>query len=46
MRYLSDELLLETYFKAKELKLSDDFIKLVQQELDRRSIWDKYTKSS
>ncbi|MBU9713373.1 sporulation histidine kinase inhibitor Sda [Evansella tamaricis] len=46
MRYLSDDLLLETYYKARELKLSKDFITLVEQELNRRSIQDKYTKSS
>nr|WP_295969552.1 sporulation histidine kinase inhibitor Sda [uncultured Bacillus sp.] len=39
MRKLSDELLIETYFKAKELSLSPDFIGLLEKELHRRSIF-------
>lgn len=46
MRYLSDALLLETYEKARELKLSEDFINLIQQEIERRSIKDKRTMTS
>ena len=38
MRKLSDELLIETYHKAKELDLSPDFISLLEKELQRRSI--------
>lgn len=38
MRKLSDELLIETYLKAKELKLSPDFIRLLEKELHRRSL--------
>lgn len=38
MRKLSDELLIETYYKAKELNLSPDFIALLEKELYRRSI--------
>ncbi|MCD8511103.1 MAG: sporulation histidine kinase inhibitor Sda [Bacillus sp. (in: Bacteria)] len=41
MRYLSDALLLETYEKARELKLSEDFIHLIVQEMERRSMMDK-----
>nr|WP_096440463.1 sporulation histidine kinase inhibitor Sda [Alteribacter populi] len=41
MRHLSDDLLLETYQKARELKLNDDFIFLISQELERRSIIDQ-----
>lgn len=33
---LSDELLLDSYVKAKELKLSSDFIALIYQEIERR----------
>ncbi|SDM83460.1 developmental checkpoint coupling sporulation initiation to replication initiation [Fictibacillus solisalsi] len=38
MENLSDELLIESYFKAKELRLSSDFISLIQQEIERRSL--------
>ncbi|MDG5786510.1 sporulation histidine kinase inhibitor Sda [Evansella sp. AB-P1] len=37
MKYLSDALLLETYYKARELDLSEDFISLIKQEINRRS---------
>ncbi|MBB6445948.1 sporulation histidine kinase inhibitor Sda [Bacillus benzoevorans] len=46
MRKLSDELLIETYFKAKELDLSLDFIRLLEKELNRRSIYPIMTISS
>lgn len=46
MRNLSDELLIETYFKAKELDLSNDFIRLLEKELHRRSIYPIMTISS
>nr|WP_026689165.1 sporulation histidine kinase inhibitor Sda [Alteribacter aurantiacus] len=38
MRHLNDDLLLETYEKACELELNDEFIFLITQELERRSI--------
>ncbi len=38
MRKLSDELLIESYFKAIEMKLHDDFIKLIMIEIKRRSL--------
>lgn len=38
MRKLSDELLIESYFKALELKLSHDFILLIEKEIKRRSL--------
>ncbi|MBM7097144.1 sporulation histidine kinase inhibitor Sda [Bacillus sp. H-16] len=41
MRHLNDDLLLETYQKACELELNDDFIFLITQELERRSIADR-----
>ncbi|WP_449538385.1 sporulation histidine kinase inhibitor Sda [Ferdinandcohnia sp. Marseille-Q9671] len=38
MKKLSDDLLIESYFKAKKLKLSPDFIHLIETEILRRSL--------
>lgn len=38
MRELSDESLIETYFKALDLELEADFIKLLEQEIERRKL--------
>lgn len=38
MKNLSDKLLIETYYKAVELKLSSDFIVLIKEEIERRSL--------
>jgi developmental checkpoint coupling sporulation initiation to replication initiation len=38
MKRLSDELLIESYNKAKELNLSSEFIQLIEMELHRRSL--------
>ncbi|NSL50252.1 sporulation histidine kinase inhibitor Sda [Calidifontibacillus erzurumensis] len=38
MRSLSDELLLESFYKAIELKLSPEFIQLIEKEIERRSL--------
>ncbi|OCA91185.1 sporulation protein [Bacillus sp. FJAT-27225] len=38
MRKLSDELLIESYYKAMELNLSPDFIRLIEKEIHRRSL--------
>jgi developmental checkpoint coupling sporulation initiation to replication initiation len=38
VRGLSNENLIETYFKAIDLKLEDDFIKLLEQEIERRKL--------
>lgn len=38
MEKLSDDLLIESYLKAKELKLSREFIGLIEKELNRRSL--------
>ncbi|MFV8826756.1 sporulation histidine kinase inhibitor Sda [Alkalihalobacterium sp. APHAB7] len=46
MKKLSDDLLIETYFKAIELKLSEDFIYLIKLEIDRRSLADKIKLTS
>ena len=38
MRKLSDELLIESYYKAIQLNLSPDFIRLIENEIHRRSL--------
>ncbi|ADP33164.1 sporulation histidine kinase inhibitor Sda [Bacillus atrophaeus] len=38
MRKLSDELLIESYFKANEMNLNRDFIELIENEIKRRSL--------
>ncbi|MCU9613953.1 sporulation histidine kinase inhibitor Sda [Caldibacillus lycopersici] len=46
MKNLSDELLLESYYKAKKLKLSPEFIRLIEKEIHRRSLTQKIKASS
>ena len=46
LRKLSDELLIESYYKARELNLSSDFIYLIEKEIRRRSLYNKMKKSS
>ncbi|MBI0576425.1 sporulation histidine kinase inhibitor Sda [Neobacillus cucumis] len=46
MRKLSDELLIESYYKARELNLSTDFIRLIETEIHRRSLFNKIKISS
>ncbi|MCM3712773.1 sporulation histidine kinase inhibitor Sda [Halalkalibacter oceani] len=46
MDNLSNELLLETYFKAIDLELNEDFIELIYQEIVKRSLTDKIKMSS
>ncbi|EPR27758.1 hypothetical protein I656_02587 [Geobacillus sp. WSUCF1] len=46
MKHLSDELLIESYFKAKELNLSPEFIELIEKEIQRRSLTHKIKLSS
>ncbi|MDN3018611.1 sporulation histidine kinase inhibitor Sda [Neobacillus drentensis] len=46
MRKLSDELLIESYFKARELKLSQEFINLIESEIHRRSLYNKIKMTS
>lgn len=41
MKRLSDELLLESYFKANELNLSPDFVSIIEDEIRRRNLLDK-----
>lgn len=38
MKHLSNDLLLKSYIKAKELKLSDDFIALIETEINKRKL--------
>ncbi|MFD2926042.1 MULTISPECIES: sporulation histidine kinase inhibitor Sda [Halobacillus] len=38
MKQLSDTLLLQSYHKAIELNLSQDFIKQIEEEIHERSI--------
>lgn len=40
MELLSDDLLIESYIKATELQLSREFIELIEQEIERRSIYE------
>lgn len=44
MDHLSDQLLLESYYKAKELKLSSDFINLIKEEIIKRGLLTKIKK--
>ncbi|MBT2702198.1 sporulation histidine kinase inhibitor Sda [Chryseobacterium sp. ISL-80] len=46
MRKLSDELLIESYFKARELNLSYEFIRLIETEIHRRSLSNRIKVSS
>ncbi|WP_133581072.1 sporulation histidine kinase inhibitor Sda [Aureibacillus halotolerans] len=46
MKQLTDELLLESYFKASELKLNPEFIRLIEQEIRRRSLHAKIKLTS
>ncbi len=38
MEKLSDDLLIESYLKARELKLSNDFILLIKKEIDNPEV--------
>ncbi|MFZ3588235.1 sporulation histidine kinase inhibitor Sda [Bacillus sp. DJP31] len=38
MKKLTDELLIESYYKATELNLSPEFIHLIENEIKRRSL--------
>jgi developmental checkpoint coupling sporulation initiation to replication initiation len=38
MRLLSNEILIDTYYKAIDLKLDKDFIRLLMQEIKRRNL--------
>ncbi|WP_199613598.1 sporulation histidine kinase inhibitor Sda [Paenibacillus alkalitolerans] len=38
MNIISDELLIEVYHKSKELNLSQDFLSILLEEINRRSL--------
>ncbi|WP_201714328.1 sporulation histidine kinase inhibitor Sda [Rossellomorea arthrocnemi] len=38
MQLLSDKALIDAYKKAKQLKLSNDFIMLIEQEIKKRKL--------
>ncbi|RYL91550.1 sporulation histidine kinase inhibitor Sda [Sporolactobacillus sp. THM7-4] len=38
MENLSDDLLIESYVKAKKYHLNQDFIHLIERELEKRSL--------
>lgn len=38
MEHLSDELLIESFYKANELDLSPDFLALIELEIRRRNL--------
>ncbi|MGP3609263.1 sporulation histidine kinase inhibitor Sda [Anoxybacteroides rupiense] len=46
MKLLPDDLLIESYYKAKELKLSPEFIEMIEREILRRSLGHKIKLSS
>ncbi|WP_141431435.1 sporulation histidine kinase inhibitor Sda [Bacillus sp. 03113] len=46
MHKLSDELLIESYFKAMKLNLNPEFIRLIEIEIHRRSLSHKIRVSS
>ncbi|MGR3765113.1 sporulation histidine kinase inhibitor Sda [Rossellomorea sp. NS-SX7] len=46
MRKLSDELLLDSYYKACQLKLNAEFIRLIEMEIHRRSLSHRIKASS
>ncbi|WP_163101868.1 sporulation histidine kinase inhibitor Sda [Peribacillus alkalitolerans] len=46
MNKLSDDLLIESYYKATELKLSKEFIRLIEKEIHRRSLSNSIKVSS
>ena len=43
---LSDDLLIESYFKAKDLQLNPHFIHLLEIEIRKRSLVNKIQQSS
>ena len=46
MNKLSDDLLIESYYKAQKLNLSTEFIRLIEVEILRRSLSYKIRVSS
>ncbi|TFB24877.1 sporulation histidine kinase inhibitor Sda [Filobacillus milosensis] len=46
MEQLSNQLLVESYNKAQELELNHDFIKMIEEELVRRGLYQFLKESS
>ncbi|WP_035512470.1 sporulation histidine kinase inhibitor Sda [Halalkalibacillus halophilus] len=46
MDTLSNELLIESYKKAKKMQLNEDFIQLFEIELEKRGIIEHFKESS
>ncbi|MET3682485.1 developmental checkpoint coupling sporulation initiation to replication initiation [Alkalibacillus flavidus] len=46
MESLSNQLLIDSYRKAKRMNLNDDFIQLIERELKKRKIFDMLKESS
>ncbi|KFZ43773.1 sporulation histidine kinase inhibitor Sda [Anoxybacillus flavithermus] len=46
MKCLPDDLLIESYYKAKELQLSKEFIQLIEREIFRRRLDHKLKQTS
>ncbi|HEX6922583.1 MAG TPA: sporulation histidine kinase inhibitor Sda [Bacillales bacterium] len=45
MENLSDRLLMEAYFRALELELAKEFVFMIREEMDRRSLGDSFQLS-
>ncbi len=46
MKLLNDESLLESYYRAVDLKLDREFIQLLWAEIERRNLQTKVTKGA
>jgi developmental checkpoint coupling sporulation initiation to replication initiation len=46
LRILSNEMLIDSYFKAMDLKLDKEFIGLLRQEIERRNLNPKFYRFS
>lgn len=44
LKELSDDIIIESYYRAVNLNLESDFILILKQELKKRGIPVKYTK--
>jgi len=38
MKSMSDEILIDSYLKARELNLNKDFLSLLEEEIERRNL--------
>ena len=46
MKLLSDESLLESYYRAVDLKLDQEFIQLLWDEIERRKLQGRVTRGA